>query len=151
MTTQTIEKAEGARLIQMITGLVYTHAVFVASELGIADLLIDGPRSVDDIARATDTHAESLYRLLRMRAGEEIFAEDEAGRFGLTPMAEPLRSDSPSHVRDFARSFGSFAKAWNELMHSIKTGNCAFDHVMACLFSSSSRSTLTRRASSTAR
>ena len=130
MTTQTTAPPDTARLFQMITGMVYTHSVFVAAELGIADLLIDGPRSVDHLARATGTHADSLYRLLRMLAGEGVFAEDEEGRFGLTPSAELLRSDSPSHIRDFARMLaGDQGKAWNELMHSIRTGEPAFDHV----------------------
>ncbi len=129
MTTATDTPTDTTRLNQMIMGTVHAQAVFVAAELGLADLLSDGPRSAEDLARVTDTHADSLYRLLRMLAGEGIFAEDESGRFQLTPLAELLRSDSPSRVRDFARMFGAEpSKAMTELMHSIRTGGCAFDH-----------------------
>ena len=64
MTTATDTPTDTTRLNQMIMGTVYAQAVFVAAELGLADLLIDGPRSAEDLARVTDTHADSLYRLL---------------------------------------------------------------------------------------
>ena len=37
-----------------------SQAVYVATRLGIPDLLADGPREVDDLARATSSHAPSL-------------------------------------------------------------------------------------------
>src|SRR6185437_4700650 len=37
---------------RMITGYWSTQAVYVAAKLGIADLLVEGPRSVDDLAKA---------------------------------------------------------------------------------------------------
>lgn len=130
MTAHTSTPPEPQRLIQMITGMVGAQAVCVAAELGIADQLVDGPRSVADLARACGVHAESLHRLLRFLAGEGVFAEDDAGRFGLTPLAAMLRSDSPTHLRDFARMLGGdSAKAWTELIYSVRTGRCAFDHV----------------------
>ena len=53
----------------------------VAAELGIADLLRDGPKTIEQLAAATGAHRQSLYRLLRMLAGYGVFAEDAAGRF----------------------------------------------------------------------
>jgi hypothetical protein len=49
-----------------------------------------------------EVHAPSLYRVLRTLASVGIFAEGEDGRFCLTPQAEPLRSDAPDSIRDFA-------------------------------------------------
>src|SRR6185436_12505158 len=77
---------------QLITGYWNTQAIYVAAKLGIADLLTNGPRSADDLAQATKTHSPSLYRLLRALASMGIFAEDDTTRFGLTPLAECLRS-----------------------------------------------------------
>lgn len=45
----------------MIGGYYLTQAVHVAARLGIADLLLDGPRSVEQLARAADAHPPSLY------------------------------------------------------------------------------------------
>ena len=71
------------------------QAVDVAAKLGIADMLVDGPRRSEEIAALADVHPGALYRLLRALAGFGIFAEDGAGRFRLTPPAEALRSLSP--------------------------------------------------------
>ena len=119
-----------SRLFGMITGMVGAQAVYVAAELGIADHVKDSPRSPAELAQRTGAHPDSLHRLLRYLASEHIFAEDESGRFGLTPLAEMLRSDSPTRVRDVARMMGSEpARACTALLHSVKTGECAFEHV----------------------
>ena len=43
-----------------------------------------------------------MYRVLRALAGAGIFAEDESGRFGLTSLAGPLRSDAAHLIRAYA-------------------------------------------------
>src|SRR3989442_15033516 len=82
-------------LLQMMTGYWISQAIYAAAKLGIADLLKDGPKSADELARATGTHAPSLHRLLRALASLGIFAEDAQGRFGHTPLSVPLRPDVP--------------------------------------------------------
>ena len=52
-------------MITMAFGIIPAQAVAVAAELGIVDHLVGGPRSAAELARATGTHAPSLYRLLR--------------------------------------------------------------------------------------
>jgi hypothetical protein len=52
-------------LMRLVSGFRVSQAVFVAARLGLADLLNDGPRDTNDLARATETHAPALYRLLR--------------------------------------------------------------------------------------
>src|SRR5579875_2690022 len=93
-------EAAPATLMQIASGYQLTQLLSVAATLRIADLLADGPRSSEDLAAASGAHPPSLYRLLRALAGYGIFAEDETGRFALTPLAEPLRSDAPGSVRD---------------------------------------------------
>ena len=48
----------------MITAYMTSQVIYVAARLGIAELLQDGARSGDELARATGTHAPSLRRLL---------------------------------------------------------------------------------------
>jgi hypothetical protein len=57
-------------------------ALHATAELRVADVLSDGPKISDGIARATD-RAESLHRLLRMLAGHEVFEGDDSCRFHL--------------------------------------------------------------------
>lgn len=119
-----------AQLLQMITGKATTQLLFVVAKLGIADELSDGPKSVDTLAEATDAHPGALYRVLRALASMGVFAETESRHFRLTPLAEPLQSDTPNSVRDFAIMFGSdwHNKAWSNLLQSVRTGEPAFDH-----------------------
>lgn len=53
----------------------FYQAIHVAATLSIADLLKDKPRSADDLAEATGTHAPTLYRLLCTLASVGVFAE----------------------------------------------------------------------------
>ncbi|HEX7334539.1 MAG TPA: methyltransferase dimerization domain-containing protein, partial [Pyrinomonadaceae bacterium] len=62
-------------LTQMILGSLASQAVYVAAKLGIADLLVSGPKPVDELAKATETDAPSLYRVLRALASLGIFTE----------------------------------------------------------------------------
>ncbi len=118
------------QLFKMISGKINTHLLSVVAELGVADLLKDGPRPIQELAEATDTHAPSLYRILRALASQEVFVETEPKCFGLTPIAERLQSDFPGSLRSSAIFFCSewHNRAWDNIMHSVKTGECAFDH-----------------------
>jgi hypothetical protein len=119
-----------ALMNRMLTGYWISQALYVAAKLGIADLLVDGPRSADDLAAATNTHAPSLYRLLRATASVGVFAEEAERRFALTPLAECLRSDVPGSQRGLAIMNGEeHYRAWGELLYSVRTGKPAFDHL----------------------
>ena len=118
-------------LVQMINGYWTSQMICVAAKLGIADLVADEPRSSAELAKTTGTHAPTLYRLLRALASLGVFAEDDRGRFGLTPLAEPLRTDVPDSLRDWA-VFAADVEAWRsweQLSYSVTTGEAAFEHV----------------------
>lgn len=132
MQHPTNEQSPEHRLQQMLPNLWLIQMIYVAAKLGIADLLCDGPLSVEVLATTTDVHAPSLYRVLRALASQGIFAEVESRRFELTPMAHLLRSDVPGSMRNVALWRGEPWR-WHpigELMHSVKTGETAFNHVM---------------------
>ena len=62
-------------LLDLGTGYWKSQAVYVAAKLGIADLVQDGPKTSDELATATGTHAPSLYRLLRALASVGVFTD----------------------------------------------------------------------------
>jgi hypothetical protein len=111
----------------MVDGYRVAQALHVAATLGIADLLTDGPRSIDDLAEATGTDASALFRLLRALAGSGVFAETDNG-FSLTPLARYLRTGVPGSVRGWAMHIGqpSFWQSWGHLLDSVKTNEPAF-------------------------
>jgi hypothetical protein len=118
------------QMLQVITNFWTTRAVYVIAKLGIADLLKSGPKSVVELAESTGTHAPSLYRLLRALASAGMVASENDGRFALTPLSELLVTDAPGSMRWFVISeLGQeHYPAWGNLMHSIKTGEIAFDN-----------------------
>ena len=115
-------------LLQMMTGYWVSQALYVAAKLGIADLLADGPLDCEDLAAATDTHAPSLQRVLRALASVGVFTEVSPGSFALTPLAELLRTETPGSMRALAIMYAEEQyRAWGELLHSVRTGEMAFD------------------------
>ncbi len=118
-------------VVGMLHGQGLARAVEIAAELGVADLVADGPRSVDDLAGATGSHAPSLYRLLRALAAHGMFEELQGQRFAQTPRSATLASTHPRSLRDVARMFGSEWewRSWAALPHSIRTGQPSVDAV----------------------
>jgi hypothetical protein len=118
------------QLSRLLRGFWHTQALHVAAQLGLADLLRDGPRTPADLAGATGSNAGALYRLLRALASLGIFAEDEQHRFRLTPLAECLRSDVPGSMRALAIMRGQWQyEAWGQLLYSVQTGQSAFEKI----------------------
>ena len=117
-------------MLQMISAFWVSQAVHIAARLGIADLVKEQPQTAADLAEATGTHAPSLSRVLRALVSVSIFVEDEQGRFVTTPLAATLQTDAPGTLRWMAMvELGQeHFQAWGNLMHSVKTGEIAFDH-----------------------
>ena len=99
------------QLMKFIVGKWTSKPIYVAAELGIADMLAEGPKSIEELAKASRSHTPSLYRMMRALASVGIFSETEGKRFELTPMAEYLKTGA---MRSIALMFNSdwSDKAW---------------------------------------
>jgi hypothetical protein len=115
------------QIMQWMTTKWIAKPIHVISELGIADLLADGPKSVESLAKETETHAPTLFRILRALSSVGVFVETEEGMFGLSPLSRCLVSDG---LRPIARMFFSewHDKAWSGLSQTVRTGEPGFDH-----------------------
>jgi hypothetical protein len=115
----------------MTTAFWTSHVVYVTTELGIPDILTNGSQTSEALAAATGTHAPSLYRLLRAVASLGILEEDEGRRFSLTPLGMRLRADVPGSMRAWTLLVNEpwYRSGWDNLLHSIRTGDPAFQHV----------------------
>jgi hypothetical protein len=124
-----------AALQQMTNGYWATQIVYVAAKLGIADVLKDGPRSIQMLAQATETHAPSLYRLMRALAGLGVFRENENGEYEATALGRCLASGSPGALRARAILNGEeWYAGWGGLLQSVRTGETAFDRIVGMSF-----------------
>lgn len=98
----------------------------VACELNLADIIGEGSRSVDFLAKETNTHSPSLYRLLRALASDGIFSEIQPGVFVNTSLSKALMEGRGSMKYMIQHQMNN--TNWdvvNELGYSIKTGKSA--------------------------
>jgi hypothetical protein len=124
--------SENRRPIEILDGLLaaarLAQIVAVAAQLGIPDELAGGTRDAEDLATATGTNQDALYRLLATLAAGGVLHEDNDRKFRLTEVGELLRRDVPGSRRDWAILNGRpyVREAWSNLEQSIRTGENAF-------------------------
>jgi len=123
------------QLMAFERGLLYPWlATWTAAELELADHLVNGPLSVEELASRTKTHAPSLFRLLRALEGIGVFKQVSPRIFANTPVSELLRKGVPGSMwagRQAAFACG-FYQAWLGFPDSIRTGRTAFDQIHGC-------------------
>jgi hypothetical protein len=130
-----MEESPGTTLSRILLGNRVQQAVHVAAKFRIADLVAGGPRRPEDLAAEAGLDADGLHRLLRMLAASGIFAEDDEGRFGLTPIAELLRTGTRESKHAFAIWSGHPSyELFGALDYSVRTGKPAFDVLYGCEF-----------------
>lgn len=117
------------QIMKLAFGFAVSQALRVIIELGIPDLLADGEQSVEALGDASHSNPEALYRVMRLLAPEGVFRETSPRRFALTELGDVLRSHRPG-PSDFIRMINSEAYlAFEQLLHSVRTGKPAFDKV----------------------
>jgi hypothetical protein len=121
--------SSASKLLEMIAMRHVPQALHVVAVLGIADLLADAPKSSDDLAQTTGSHGRTLYRVLRTLAAAGVFAEDKSGRFRLTPLGQPLRSDVANSVRAASIFLSGESELEGRLVDCVRTGKTAIELV----------------------
>ena len=121
-----------AQLIQMAMGHWVSRIVYLAAKLNLADRLANGPKTADELAKPTETHAPSLYRFMRGLANLGILAEDDGRRFALTPLGEALKTGAPGSARPSSLTIASdwWVRGFGELSYSVETGKSGFEKAL---------------------
>jgi SAM-dependent methyltransferase len=116
-------------VLGLMSGHAITRSLTVVTELGIADLLADGPKSAAQLAASRHVDEQSLYRLLRALAAIGVFSENAAHQFSLTALSDRLRAAHPRSLRDFVRIRGHemYWQAWGALDEAVRSGAAAFE------------------------
>jgi hypothetical protein len=125
-------RADPAQTIfQLATGYIISAALQTAVKLGVADHLANGSQSVAELAAATRTNEDALYRVLRVLAMAGVFEETAGRRFALTPASELLRSDRPG-LRDMALWISSpfHFRVYSNALESVRTGQPASEKML---------------------
>ncbi len=114
----------------MYLGHFLAAALYAAARLDIADALVAGPRTAEELAEAAGANADALRRLLRALVAHGVFVERADGRFEQNEASSFLRADVPGTMRPFVLLFGG--PVWRplgEMVDAIRTGENAFAKV----------------------
>jgi hypothetical protein len=120
------------QLINMSRGATIAAIIHAAAKFGIADHLASGPKTADEVAGPTRTHAPSLYRLMRTLASLGVFSEDAQHRFRLTPLGEALKTGAPGAARATVLTLAgrTFWRGLEHFSYSVETGKPGFEKAL---------------------
>ena len=121
------------RFFELISTPQLSQFIYAAAKFEIADYLAISkrPMPVEDIAFFAALNKDATLRMLRILASYGIFEQTSDGRFQLTPLADPLRTESPDSLRYFTIMLGEpwMRQAWSEISYTLETGKPAFNYV----------------------
>jgi hypothetical protein len=129
--SETDLEAMRQRFFDLNVSFMRSRALYAAAALGIADAVAAGKTQIPALAAAVGVDARALYRLMRFLCSFGVFVEREQDRFALTEFGELLRSEGPQSMRGLVLWHGGdpYYTAWQDIVHSIRTGQQAFAHV----------------------
>ena len=114
---------EAVRLLGLVNSCWMTAAICAAADLGIPDLLVEGPRSSRELADTIGAHEPFLRRLLVALSTLDVCEARDDDMFALGPLGEVLRSDAPVSVRSWALYSGAeMWPVWGHLAEAVRTG-----------------------------
>lgn len=115
---------EQPSLPQMASGYIPSQILYVTAELGIADVLADGSRSYEDVAKQTSTDPRTMRSLLRALVGQGLVTQLDADQFELTELGGQLRTGAPGSLRDqvLLSAAPELWRAWGDLVTIMRTG-----------------------------
>ncbi len=118
-------------LLENLCGMMKTQAIHHATRLRIAELVKDGPKSLSELAGATEMHAPSLSRLLRALVSIGIFDEVAPELFAQTPLSALLQPDVPGSMYHIALLHGDQWQwhVWEGFAYTLQTGQPTFSQL----------------------
>ncbi len=125
------------QMLAPVIDLVTPMAVRAAATLRLADVMTNGPVSVDELARRSSSDPDALRRLLTHLVCHGVFIEPDPGVFGLNDLATLLRSDHPGGMQvslDLNGFGGQMDLAFTGLLHTVRTGQPAWETVFGAPF-----------------
>ncbi|MEG4054909.1 MULTISPECIES: methyltransferase [unclassified Microcoleus] len=116
-------------LLEMMYGFKISQALFVAAKLEIADILSDGSKTADELAKATSVNSRGIYHLMRMLVSVGVFSLEGNEKFCLNSLGKHLLTGTSDSLRGTVLAMGDeLYQGWGNLLYGIKTGETPFEH-----------------------
>src|SRR5436190_24164729 len=110
-----------AYLTDIAYSYVLPNALSAIAKLNVAESLVNGAQTAEQIAQQLHLHAPSLKRVLMLLVKYDIFGFDNEERFSLTPLSELFISSSHSIRDNIIFVHDLFSKSLNDLEYTIQT------------------------------
>src|ERR1700677_4552845 len=125
MTVPAPEIPAPVRMQQLLSGFEVSQALYVVAELGVATTLLDGPRSVKELALAAGADQDALGRIIRFLASLGVF-QTNGEIVTVTDLGRTLADGPPDSIRGLARYWMKTHYApFGDLLHTARTGEIA--------------------------
>jgi hypothetical protein len=117
------------KVFGMIQAFWESQCVYVATRLGIFNLLQEGAQSIENIAATTSTNVEKLYVVLRALGHLGVLQESPGRIFGATELSALLVTNAGPSMGHFAMHITEPCQwdAWKELENCLHTGVVPFE------------------------
>jgi ubiquinone/menaquinone biosynthesis C-methylase UbiE len=118
--------AAALKLFDLIQSHRVTAVIYVAAELGIAELLRNGTQSLNEIADATGADRHALGRLLTALSTVGICSKIGTDRYSLTEVGAALDGDAKKSFKAWAIFEGDMLfKSWHGMLETVMSGKTA--------------------------
>jgi len=122
-------------LRNLLVGHIPVQLACAMAGLGLADLLADGPMTVDELSAAAKARPDLLRRLVRGLADIGLVTLEDDDRVSATEMGALLRSGTAGSMRDLALYRGGPSyTSWGKLEHTVRTGEPSFEAALGAPF-----------------
>eukprot|EP01133_Synstelium_polycarpum_P017417 gene17417-20782_t len=109
-------------IIDIANGFTRAKCLHVAAELDVAQQLVNGPKSVADIAKDLNVNQEMLYRVMRALTTMKVFHEEETdGVFTNTPHSTELLNPFVRNIVLLKTNFDHY-RGWENVLDTVKVG-----------------------------
>ena len=118
------------KLLSSVTGSWMAQAAYVAAELNIPDLLLEGPKTISELSNNLQTDKKALTKLLNALIAMGLCRKTDQDTFTYTEMGLLLTENSPDSLRSWIIWWGSnLWEPWGNLLYSVRTGNSSREHL----------------------
>ncbi|WP_060633918.1 methyltransferase [Pseudonocardia sp. EC080610-09] len=112
---------------QLVLGRLTSAAMHAAVALGVPEALRDSPATTQELAGTLGADGPALLRLLDALVALGVADRHPERRYGLTGLGRALLADAYGSAAPTALlAGGEIGKAWDGLLHSVRTGKPAF-------------------------